>query len=478
MDHRIDSTVQIIGCTQKPDQITAAAARISTTTGDCLSIFTHSVDTQKNQALIQKVLASGHRTIIEHIYFNLAFQNVSAYAEQFMLEFRLASFTVKSRRYVDFSNMGFVVPAFIGQNGSPLPDAAKLEARYREHMSFLFQEYEAFCEAGIPKEDARFLLPYCYRSNFYCTVNARELYHILSSMLHGKGKDHTEIHALGMQLYNQAADLCPYIFRPLADETDGTEQKYEKLAQLLQNTTHDPIQAPRTGGISVELLSYPKNPEYAAAKACLCAYTNIATEKIDRMLENRELTEQVLSAILADRRPRELEQLSYTFRINGISLACVTHLTRHRMQSILIPPFYDVCDCERYMIPETVKADPAQKQRYQNAYRKTKELYDLLTSYGLHKQETAYLYLSGSVIDLTTTINARELLVFLSLRTCNRAQWETRNVAMLILNRLREVSPALFCHFGPSCFVTGRCPEGKKTCGQFHEVQKQFSAPN
>ena len=46
--------------------------------------------------------------------FNLAFQNVSAYAEQFMLEFRLASFTVKSRRYVDFSNMGFVVPAFIG----------------------------------------------------------------------------------------------------------------------------------------------------------------------------------------------------------------------------------------------------------------------------------------------------------------------------------------------------------------------------
>ena len=30
-------------------------------------------------------------------------------------------------------------------------------------------------EAGVPREDARFLLPYAFHSNFYCTLNAREL---------------------------------------------------------------------------------------------------------------------------------------------------------------------------------------------------------------------------------------------------------------------------------------------------------------
>ena len=34
----------------------------------------------------------------------MAFENVSVFCEQFIIEFRLASFTVKSRRYVDFAD--------------------------------------------------------------------------------------------------------------------------------------------------------------------------------------------------------------------------------------------------------------------------------------------------------------------------------------------------------------------------------------
>lgn len=469
----MDAKIKIIGCTNDPDRIISSSARISTTMGDSLAIFEGAGDTEKNQTLIKKVLASGHKTIIEHISFNLAFVNVSAYVEQFMLEFRLAAFTVKSRRYVDFSHMGFQIPSFVDKNGIPLENADELKNRYVEHMKYLFWEYEDFVGAGIPKEDARFLLPYSYKSNFYCTVNARELCNIIYSMVYGRGKEHTEINTLGKDLLEQAVRLCPFIFDDLSVMESGKENKYDRLVELI---------APEDGTEDdfvdfVELLACTENPEQAVARAALIEYTNLPTAKIDCLLKNKDRVRQILELVLTNRRPRELEQINFTFRINSVTLAAITHLTRHRMQSIIIPPFHDVCRCERYMIPNTVRADPGLLQRYKDAYARTKELHEYLCVAGLNKYEVSYLYLSGNMIDITTTMNGRELRHFISLRSCNRTQWETRMIAIRMLNVLRRVSPLLFGHYGPSCYTTGNCPEGKMTCGGYDEVQRRFQEP-
>ena len=469
----MNSKVIIIGHTNNPDKITSSGARISTTMGDAFSIFENAIDTEKNQRLVKKVLASGHKTLVEHISFNIAFVNVSAYVEQFMLEFRLASFTVKSRRYVDFSNMGFIVPSFVDKNGNPLNNAGELQKIYNEHMNFLFKEYTDFVEAGIPKEDARFLLPYSYKSNFYCTVNARELCNVLYSMLYGRGKGHSELRALGKDLLKQATELCPFIFSDLSVMEQGAENKYDMITDIV-NMIDDTDSASNP---SVELLNYTDNPENVVARAALIEYTNLPTKKIELLLKDKASVEQIIESVLSNRRPRELEQINFTFRINNISLAAITHLTRHRIQSIIIPPFHDVCKCERYLIPDTVKADKELLGRYQNAYAKTKELYEILFSNGLNKYEISYLYLSGNVIDITTTMNGRELLTFISLRSCNRTQWETRGIAIDMLNLVRNVSPLLFHHFGPSCYVKGSCPEGKMTCGRYGGVQNRFREP-
>lgn len=466
----MNGKVKIIGYTNEPDRITASGARISTTMGDSLAIFENATNTEKNQELVKKVLKSGHKSLIEHINFNLAFINVSAYVEQFMLEFRLASFTVKSRRYVDFSNMGFVSPSFVDVNGIPLNNVEELQKIYNEHMTFLFKEYGDFVEAGIPKEDARFLLPYSYRSNFYCTVNARELCKILYSMLYGRGMGHAEIYALGKNLLEQAIESCPFIFDDLIAIENGDENKYDKLAEIIDISDDSECLFDN----SVELLNYTENPEIAVARAALIGHTNFPTKKIENILTNKKYVAQIIELVLSDRRPRELEQINFTFRINSVTLAAITHLTRHRMQSIIIPPFQDVCKCERYIIPDTVKADASLLKRYKDAYAKTKELYERLHSKGLNKYEISYLYLSGNVIDITTTMNGRELLTFIGLRSCNRTQWETRGIAVKMLNLLRDVSPLLFKHFGPNCYIKGNCPEGKMTCGMYCEVQKRF----
>ena len=79
------------------------------------------------------------------------------------------------------------------------------------------------------------------------------------------------------------------------------------------------------------------------------------------------------------------------------------------------------------------------------------------------------------MMDVMTTINARELQLFLRLRTCSRAQWEVREIAVEMLRLLRGSFPELFGKFGPSCYLTGVCPEGAMTCGRSAAVKARFA---
>ena len=174
--------VTILNCSPDMAAIIASGGRISTMDGTADEIYAKSLSAgqEKNEKLIGKVLSSGHTSVLEHGYVNLAFENVSVYAEQFMIEFRLASFTVKSRRYVDFSKAGYVSPELES-------DAQK--TIFDETVRGLFAIYDEREAAGVPKEDARFVLPYCFCSNFFCSMNARELLHVMNELRYGRGSE-------------------------------------------------------------------------------------------------------------------------------------------------------------------------------------------------------------------------------------------------------------------------------------------------
>ncbi len=195
---------KIISWTTGGAEVCASAARISTTLGDALALFEKAQNNPNNQDLIGKVVRSGHRSVIEHAVFSIALQNVSVFVEQYFIECRLASFTVKSRRYVDFSGLGYYVP--------PALEGASLTA-YRSWMDGLFDAYQAILDAGVPKEDARFVLPYAFCSNFYCTLNARELIELIRSIRHGRGRSVPELQAIAVQLSEQLGKLTSAAIR-------------------------------------------------------------------------------------------------------------------------------------------------------------------------------------------------------------------------------------------------------------------------
>ena len=87
-------------------------------------------------------------------------------------------------------------------------------------------------------------------------------------------------------------------------------------------------------------------------------------------------------------------------------------------------------------------------------------------------EDARFVLPNAAATRLVMTMNARELMHFFSLRCCNRAQWEIREMAWQMLALCKQAAPALFEHAGPAC-VSGECPEGKNTCGKAAEVREK-----
>ena len=450
------SVAIVLGMTDTDEKIPAAAGRISTQEGDASEIFAKSQDREKNAKLISKVTRSGHNSTIEHTVFNIAFQDVSVFVEQFLIEFRLASYTVKSRRYVDFRKCGFYVPFL---------DNKELEDKFSETMEYLFNEYTSFVDAGVPKEDARFLLPYCLRSNFYCTVNARELLHMLRSMLYGRGSEFKELYDLGQQIYAQIEKMTPGI---VIDFDKRRPQNSDKITLGYMFNNYEENKA---SDEAVTLLSYTPDAEKCVARTALIWTRQYTPDAIERIISDEGNVNKIIDKVLESSRPRPLETINYTFRINGVSLSTITHFARHRMHGLMVPSL-TLTDRTKYIIPETVKS-AGLLERYENAFAKMNELYMYLKENGCSEEQAVYCQLSGNTLDIVSSMNGRELMLFMRLRTCTRAQWEIQDFAVDMLRKLREVSPAIFSKYGPSCYVSN-CPEGAFSCGRAAELKEYF----
>lgn len=440
--------VTILGYTPNIEAAIASGGRISTMDGTADEIFAKSLAAgkEKNEKLIGKVLSSGHTSVLEHGFLNLAFENVSVLAEQFLIEFRLASFTVKSRRYVDFSKAGYVSPAF---------ETQKQREIFDEAVTGMFRIYDELEAAGVPKEDARFVLPYCFCSNFFCSMNARELVHVMNELTYGRGRKIPELRQLGESLFAQCEEKLPFL---------AVRKEAAYRGQALPLPAASPLEPER----EVTLLAGTDAPE---KKICAAAYLSRGLTPPELSVEQ---TKEILRAMLGNPRKRELEQASFTLLYGGMSLAALTHLTRHRMQALAAPDLLKAARYDRFVLPESV-VSAGLEARYREAFSMAEQAAGKLQKLGAGEDVLSYLLVSGLKVPVVSTMNAGELVTFFRLRTCERAQWEIRELAAEALKVLRAARPVLFSLYGPTCYMTGACPEGKMCCGKTREVREKFS---
>ena len=160
-----------------------------------------------------------------------------------------------------------------------------------------------------------------------------------------------------------------------------------------------------------------------------------------------------------------IEHAVFTFSVEGVSRALTHQLVRHRIASFSQQSQRYVRLSEpTFVVPETVKRDPKAMKVYEETMDGIWDSYSKLIGMGIPAEDARYVLPNGCTTNITITMNARELLHFFSMRCCNRAQWEIREMADEMLRLCKEVSPVIFSDAGPAC-IRGPCPEGKKTCG-------------
>ena len=82
-----ESRAMIISANPQALAVVASSARMSTQQGTALEVYARGGDREKTLKLIEKVLASGHKSVIEHQTLSIAFNDVSVMVEQFVIEF-------------------------------------------------------------------------------------------------------------------------------------------------------------------------------------------------------------------------------------------------------------------------------------------------------------------------------------------------------------------------------------------------------
>ena len=85
--------------------------------------------------------------------------------------------TPTNQRYVkEKGQFDYIIPPPIEKN-------PELKEKYTQFMGKVSEQYQEFVEAGIPAEDARFVLPNAAASSLVASLNLREMIHLANLRL-------------------------------------------------------------------------------------------------------------------------------------------------------------------------------------------------------------------------------------------------------------------------------------------------------
>ena len=203
--------------------------------------------------------------------------------------------------------------------------------------------------------------------------------------------------------------------------------------------------------MKVTLIAHTPNPDELCAKAAAVCY-------------NAKDARKSLEHALSSGHDSVAEHASFTFMIEGVSRVLLAQLTRHRIASFSVQSqrYVDMSRFE-FVMPPSIQVHPTLRQEFFDLIDRIKSFYDDAVEEGIPKEDARFVLPNACATQITMTMNARELRHFFSLRCCNRAQWEIRELAEEMLHLCEECAPILFRDAGPGC-VRGKCPE-KRPCG-------------
>ena len=219
--------VELLTHTPEPEKIIAAAAKLCYSSSSIDGIM-EGLDGEKTEKFLNMLLSLGHESPIEHVSFTFGIEGVSRSLLAQFTRHRIASYSVKSQRYVNEGKFEFVTPPEIAENPEALEIFNKAMAEDLEHYNALadilkkkhvkklmasgVDETEAVKKAEkMAIEDARYILPNACETKMVATLNARSLVNFFHHRCCERAQ--WEIRELAEQMLELVKDVAPTLFK-------------------------------------------------------------------------------------------------------------------------------------------------------------------------------------------------------------------------------------------------------------------------
>jgi thymidylate synthase (FAD) len=180
----------------------ALAAKLCYSEAD-IAALKEALTAAEQDKFISLIASLGHLSVFEHLSFTFGVEGVSRTLTHQLVRHRIASYSQKSQRYASHRGFSYIIPPSVLNNESAA-------AEFRRVMDTLKDSYAKLEELGIPKEDARYLLPNACETKIIITMNARELLHFFR--LRCCERAQWEIRELAKEMLKLAHAAAPTVF--------------------------------------------------------------------------------------------------------------------------------------------------------------------------------------------------------------------------------------------------------------------------
>ena len=209
--------VILLQCTPEPERLVALAARLCYSPAS-IGDLQEEISRRDVRNLVRRVLSMGHASVLEHVTFTYGVEGISRATSHQLVRHRIASYSQQSQRYVA-ATFGYVRPKSLGggkaagrrgKESARAPQADPLYDKFEKHMEKCSELYEEMLAAGIPAEDARFVLPNATETKIMVSMNARELHHFFALRLCRRAQ--WEIREMAGRMLAIAVERAPLLF--------------------------------------------------------------------------------------------------------------------------------------------------------------------------------------------------------------------------------------------------------------------------
>jgi len=198
--------VRLVWRTPNPKRVIATAARMTYSVQDVETLMDAMTDEQIDRS-VNAILERRHYSCLRHVSFCFTIAGVSrAFSHQLVRHNIGHSFEQRSQHYRVEKDPAFITPKTIEGGG-------RIQDTYEAALNGAQASYEALIEYGVPKEDARFVLPNATETQLIWTANLEAFMNFIKTR--ACRMNTSEITQVAIQvrhlILNSIPEMAPYL---------------------------------------------------------------------------------------------------------------------------------------------------------------------------------------------------------------------------------------------------------------------------